>query len=550
MGRSWAYASCLFVMMAFTVALYADAKSSAPKETGEKEKAVSNAPAQVPDKENSKGKGDQKATDNADEETNSSDAEKKEEAKSSDKKEEKKEPKTLTIKESPLRIEMKISGMFEAEKATEVSYDPKAWKTLKVAEAVEPGTEVKKGDRLIKFDLEDLEKAIANLQLDVKLSDISIETAEAELEYIEKATPLDLEYAERRRREGDEDLERFLSVDRPYSQEQAHMNVRRWRDSLEYEKEELGQLEKMYNADDLTEETEEIVLRRQRDRVATAEFGLRGAELNRDQFLDVSLPRRSQMLRDSVTRTRLELQSIKDRLPLMVAQRRLALQKLKDEHKKSSEHLSELQGDLEILSATAPASGIVYYGRCVRGKWTTGSTLESQLRPGGMVKANQVLMTIVERRPMNVRASIDEKDLWGIKEGVDGIAVPTAFPDEKLEASIASVTPLPLPNGKYDATIDVSFRANHGMIVPGMTCELEFVTFYNPESILVPETAVFQDDESEESREIVYVVDEEGEATKRDVVLGKKSKGKVAILEGIKKGEKILLEKPKDDEKD
>ena len=57
--------------------------------------------------------------------------------------------------------------------------------------------------------------------------------------------------------------------------------VKKAKDYLEYQKEELRQLEKMYGADDLTEETEEIVLKRQRDAVELAIFSLQRARTSR-----------------------------------------------------------------------------------------------------------------------------------------------------------------------------------------------------------------------------------------------------------------------------
>ena len=41
---------------------------------------------------------------------------------------------------------------------------------------------------------------------------------------------------------------------------------------LEYEQEELRQLEKMYKADDISEETEQIVLKRAHDNVDSRKF--------------------------------------------------------------------------------------------------------------------------------------------------------------------------------------------------------------------------------------------------------------------------------------
>ena len=60
---------------------------------------------------------------------------------------------------------------------------------------------------------------------------------------------------------------------------------------LDYEKDELDQLEKMYEADDLTEETEEIVLKRQRTPSSSPSSAWRTAKLSRDEMLNIALPR-------------------------------------------------------------------------------------------------------------------------------------------------------------------------------------------------------------------------------------------------------------------
>ena len=63
------------------------------------------------------------------------------------------------------------------------------------------------------------------------------------------------------------DLKRFLENDIDLTKRSAANSLKSSEQTLEYQLEELKQLEKMYKEDDLTEETEEIVLKRQRDAV-------------------------------------------------------------------------------------------------------------------------------------------------------------------------------------------------------------------------------------------------------------------------------------------
>ena len=78
---------------------------------------------------------------------------------------------------------------------------------------------------------------------------------------------MDLEAGERDQRIAEEDRKYYLEIGRPLTLKSHEMHMKFARQALEYEKEELEQLEKMYKADDLTEETEKIVLKRQRDAV-------------------------------------------------------------------------------------------------------------------------------------------------------------------------------------------------------------------------------------------------------------------------------------------
>ena len=80
----------------------------------------------------------------------------------------------------------------------------------------------------------------------------------------------------------------------PKPSERPISMVKSSREYLDYTKEELRQLEKMYRSKDLTEETEEIILRRQRFQVESREQYLKEAELQRDQKLKVDLPRQEE----------------------------------------------------------------------------------------------------------------------------------------------------------------------------------------------------------------------------------------------------------------
>ena len=128
----------------------------------------------------------------------------------------------------------------------------------------------------------------------------------------------------RAKTQADEDLKKFLEIDRSQSERNAQFTVKRSVEYLEYAKEELRQLEKMYRSKDLTEETEEIILRRQRFQVESGEFSLKDAELRRDQTLKVDLPRQEQHVRENAVKLAIDLEKARALLPLNLNQKRLA----------------------------------------------------------------------------------------------------------------------------------------------------------------------------------------------------------------------------------
>ena len=58
-------------------------------------------------------------------------------------------PATHAVKKEPLKIEATLSGVFEAQKMTEISLKTEAWTMLSVVSAVEHGTHVSRGDLLV-----------------------------------------------------------------------------------------------------------------------------------------------------------------------------------------------------------------------------------------------------------------------------------------------------------------------------------------------------------------------------------------------------------------
>src|SRR5262249_17481351 len=127
--------------------------------------------------------------------------------------------------------------------------------------------------------------------------------------------PLDKESAEQSYRYSQEDLKKFLDSDIPVAKRNAEFQAKASKNYLDYAMEELKQLEKMYRADDIKEETEEIILKRQRDTVEQARNALANAEKRTEDTLKFDLPRRELAMKDTATRATINWEKAKISMP-------------------------------------------------------------------------------------------------------------------------------------------------------------------------------------------------------------------------------------------
>jgi HlyD family secretion protein len=455
---------------------------------------------------------------------------------------------TVKVQREAIKLEITCLGVFESQRMTEISIRSKAWAMpLIVDRAVELGTPVKRGDILVEFDHEKIDKLIEDTEVELTLGNLALKHAEDELPLLEKALPVDLAAADRSKAQADEDLKKFFEIDRAQSERGARFGVKRSAEYLDYSKEELRQLEKMYRSKDLTEETEEIILRRHRFQVEMGEFSLKEAELHRDQTLKVDLPRQEQKLRESAVKLAIDLEKARALLPLSINQKRLALAKLKRDQAKSAERLADLRHDRDAMTVHAPTDGLVYYGRCDRGYWSA-SAVAGKLHKGGVIMSDEVFVTVVAPEALEVRATVDEKDFAALSLASEpkGLAIPAFDPERRLPARLVSILPVPRDPGKFEIVVSFNLDSAKPAIKPGMAASVKFVAYRNDRALVVPATAVFEDDSTGSITRYVYFAKPgpDGAFPRRTVKTGKTAGGKTEILDGLVERDEILASKP------
>jgi len=150
---------------------------------------------------------------------------------------------------------------------------------------------------------------------------------------------------------------------------------------LSYAKEELKQLLKMYNEDDVIEETEEIILTRTRNSAEHTELVLKSMRINADNSLKTNIPRKLLSFQLSAKNAQIANTAAKENLPRALEQQRLAVALAIRNDKKAEEKLAKFKADRALMNILAPADGVVYFGSIEAGKWNPTAPVVGNKNP-------------------------------------------------------------------------------------------------------------------------------------------------------------------------
>jgi multidrug efflux pump subunit AcrA (membrane-fusion protein) len=448
---------------------------------------------------------------------------------------------TVAAEKGRFEVVFEAKGDFDPVDATVVQHKTEQWaQPLEIVRIVAHGTRVNAGDVLVELDTEKLDRAIADLDLDLAVGEKTLEIARRDLPVTEALQPLELAEAERDTLAATEDLARFLAVGRTLSEDSARFRLKASEEQLKYAREELRQLEKMYKDKDLTEETEEMILQRTRFEVESGEFNLRRAGVDTEAALALEVPRKEAALKGATEKAKLALEKTRATSALALEQKRLTLKKAERDRLESLRKMRELQQDRAGIPLKAPRSGIVYYGKQHDGAWTTAA-VAAKAAVGQGVPVGDLVFTVVDPERVAFRVKVDEKDLHLLSPGLKGRVELSGFPDTEGAIVLESVSPVPR-DGKVDARFTVSGPAVGVKPVPGMTGSARCQVYSRPDALTLPSSAIFRD---EDGRKIVWLPGKDGVVPEKRVVkTGRASGGKTEILEGIAAGDVVRSSRP------
>lgn len=467
------------------------------------------------------------------------------------------EAKETEVKPTTFRQQIVVDGHLLPASSVAIQVAPKQWKTLVIKDIATHGSIVKKGDPIVTFDVEKLEEHVENVGRSRETARLALERAELELAALRKLAPLDHQAAREAAERAKESLDSWKSIWRPLQIEEYKRDLQASEQSLEYAREELRQLEIMYKADDLTEETEEITLKRSKWAVDRAEFSLRMAKEKSDYGLKLTIPRTDRERQDSYDRAAIALERAEKDHAKNLRIKELEFIEKRHDFEKEEKNFAELRADLDLLrSVRAPADGRVLWG-----DWTgdEGPAKLAEVEkkrsaaPRAFIAPEDTFATLVFGVPNRIHASVSPENRRGIgwrgpdaedqPNGSRHATIETA-PDMPFGVRILNIDAQPDSQGRFGMTLafDNEALADDDLppVVPGLKTRVVLTDNVIENALVIPATLIESSFSDGKRTQNVYVKTDAPVPEKRTITTGARGAKGVVVTNGLKAGEKLV----------
>lgn len=174
---------------------------------------------------------------------------------------------------------------------------------------------------------------------------------------------------------------------------------------------------------------------------------------------------------------------------------------------------------------------------------TQSSDALRSLQSGDAVTEGQALFTIAGEGDYIVKAQVDEQDVIGVRVGQPVNVSGQDFPGHTIRGHVAHIAPVAVKSTDPSSTAKqvlttISLDSSPAYLKDGMTADVDILTTYVPNAIVVPNDAVSKDG----AKSYVFVV-ENGIAHKRFVRVGKVADTQTWIASGLAPGETVVAAK-------
>ena len=217
------------------------------------------------------------------------------------------------------------------------------------------------------------------------------------------------------------------------------------------------------------------------------------------------------------------------------------LQKRESEYVQGQSELRAAHDQLNVLGMTEAAIARLESSRNVHSQSSVtstidGSVIERKLTQGQVVQPADALFTVADLSHVWLVAEVPEQQAAAVKPGELAQAEIPALGDEKIEGRLIFVADIVNPDTRT-VTIRMDVSNPKRLLKPQMLASM-LIQSAPQRRLMVPATAIVRED----NKDHVFVQLDAQRFQLRRVSLGQESQGRVVVLDGLKAGEKLVID--------
>lgn len=438
------------------------------------------------------------------------------------------------VARGPLSITVLVKGQIAAKKTEKIRHNVE--RQLKIVQLVEEGTRVEKGQVLVRFDTAELEQQLRQSEAELKNAIVAEEIAQKEMEILKRENVNSLRQAEIKLKEAEQEREKHLYGDLPRTERQMDLKIEEAESQLKRRKESYGAI----RDPELIAQGFVTPLQIEEERIAmrSAEINLELARSGLQLFRKYTRPTALAAKRVAMDTARANLDKTKTVNDNRVKQKQADLSRKKEHVNRQRKNCEKTRENIAGCVLKAPKAGLVMYGEQQMG-WR--HDVNDDIRVGGTIYRNLVIMTLPDLDNLIVRAQIGEVDITKVREGMRALVTSDAYPDLKVTGKVSKIGNMPIRNW-YSSTqsfeVEIDLPQGGLDLRPNVSARAEILVRELKGVLHIAISAVFNRD----GRNLVYVGPSGIEA--REVELGHATDTRVEIRSGLEEDEEVLLYEP------
>ena len=443
---------------------------------------------------------------------------------------------TATVVRGTLVVSVTEAGEIKAEKKKIIANNLR-W-TVVVAERVDEGTTVKKGDKNIRFECKELLEAIDKQKLEVTAAENETLRAEEQIDLTTKECRNQVAKASSTLENAVNSLRKFKEHEKAQQLREAQSKFALAQEDLKLAKGKMEFMKRVNQTTGLEETYSRSTVEAEELRVRRLELEVTNAEAQVKNLKDYEHPKELRRLELAVDDAKLEV----ERANLeQKAQTRMA--KANEESKKTTwemrkRALKDMLEEKDKLVIRADAPGIIIYDS---GRWWR----PPDLAIGALVPSRRRLMRIPDMSTLRIFSRVFEGISEKVKVGMPALIRLDSRTAEVYTGKVAKIAKLASSQDGWLSRdvkvfpIEVVFDRIPGALKPGSTAKIELILAELPNVLIVPIAAVFTEQEQ------TYCWKLAGGLPKRtEIKIGRVSETQVQILAGLAQGDTVLLAPP------